>query len=72
MGRSNLHWQPQTQPLDLSAAFTHLERRKRTTRTPTILEAMHDPDLFGPWFEQRESWRAWEADEREVLTDRQL
>lgn len=27
----------------------------------TILEAMHDPALFGPWFKDRMSWRAWEA-----------
>jgi len=27
----------------------------------TILDAMHDPALFGPWFEDRASWRAWEA-----------
>jgi len=27
----------------------------------TILEAMHDPALFGPWFKDRASWRAWEA-----------
>jgi hypothetical protein len=27
----------------------------------TILDAMHDPALFGPWFEQRASWRAWEV-----------
>jgi len=27
----------------------------------TILEVMHDPELFGPWFEDRASWRPWEA-----------
>ena len=27
----------------------------------TILEALHDPHLFGPWFGDRTSWRAWEA-----------
>lgn len=27
----------------------------------TILEAMHDPKLFGPWFRDGDSWRAWEA-----------
>jgi len=27
----------------------------------TILDAMHDPALFGPWFKQRRSWRAWEV-----------
>ena len=27
----------------------------------TILEAMRDPALFGPWFKDRDSWRAWEA-----------
>jgi hypothetical protein len=27
----------------------------------TILEAMHDPAPFGQWFEDRASWRAWEA-----------
>jgi hypothetical protein len=27
----------------------------------TILDAMHDPALFGPWFKDRASWRAWEA-----------
>lgn len=27
----------------------------------TILDAMHDPALFGPWFKDRESWRAWEV-----------
>ena len=52
---------PQTTLGDMSAAFTHLERRTRTTCTPTILKAMHDPELFGPWFEDRDSWRSWEA-----------
>ena len=27
----------------------------------TIIDAMHDPALFGLWFRDRESWRAWEA-----------
>ena len=27
----------------------------------TILDAMHDPALFGPWFKDRASWRAWEV-----------
>ena len=27
----------------------------------TILDAMHDPKLFGPWFKDRVSWRAWEV-----------
>ena len=27
----------------------------------TILDAMHDPKLFGPWFKKRDSWRAWEV-----------
>jgi hypothetical protein len=27
----------------------------------TILETMRDPKLFGPWFTDRLSWRAWEA-----------
>ncbi len=27
----------------------------------SILEAMHDPALFGPWFKDRASWRAWEV-----------
>jgi len=27
----------------------------------TILEAVRDPALFGPFFRDRESWRAWEA-----------
>jgi hypothetical protein len=27
----------------------------------TILGAMHDPHLFGPWFVDRASRRAWEA-----------
>ena len=27
----------------------------------TILDAMHDAKLFGPWLRDRESWRAWEA-----------
>ena len=27
----------------------------------TIHDAMHDPALFGPWFKDRASWRAWEA-----------
>jgi hypothetical protein len=27
----------------------------------TILEAMHDPQLFGPWFKHRESWKQWEV-----------
>jgi hypothetical protein len=27
----------------------------------TILDAMHDPQLFGRWFQDRASWRAWEG-----------
>ena len=27
----------------------------------TILDAMHDPALFGSWFKDRASWRAWEV-----------
>jgi hypothetical protein len=27
----------------------------------TILDAMHDPNLFGPWFRDRASWREWEV-----------
>jgi hypothetical protein len=27
----------------------------------TILDAMRDPQLFGPWFKQRASWRSWEV-----------
>ena len=27
----------------------------------TIVEAMRDPALFGPWFKDRGSWRAWEV-----------
>ena len=27
----------------------------------TILDAMHDPKLFGPWFKDRDSWRAWKS-----------
>ena len=27
----------------------------------TILDAMHDPALFGPWFRDRTSWQAWEV-----------
>ena len=34
---------------------------KREHPTMTILDAMHDPALFGPWFKQRKSWRAWEV-----------
>src|ERR1035437_5707500 len=27
----------------------------------TIIDAMHDPALFGLWFKDTGSWRAWEA-----------
>ena len=27
----------------------------------TILEAIRDPALFGPFFRNHESWQAWEA-----------
>ncbi len=27
----------------------------------TMLDAMHDPQLFGPWFQDRASWRLWEV-----------
>ena len=27
----------------------------------TILDAMRDPQLFGPWFADRASWRPWET-----------
>lgn len=30
-------------------------------RTPTILDATADPHLFGPWFKDRATWRAWFA-----------
>ena len=26
-----------------------------------ILTAISHPQLFGPWFQDRESWKAWEA-----------
>src|SRR5262245_54204014 len=25
----------------------------------TLLNAMHDPKLFGPWFKKQHTWRAW-------------
>ena len=27
----------------------------------TILDAMGDPMLFGPWFRDQASWSAWQA-----------
>jgi hypothetical protein len=27
----------------------------------TILDAINDPKLFGPWFEPKSSWLAWTA-----------
>jgi hypothetical protein len=48
---------------------------------PTIIEAIDDPELFGPWFKKPESWRRWrvflksafclglDADERLILTE---
>lgn len=29
--------------------------------TPTIIDACHDPALFGPWFKDRATWAAWFA-----------
>jgi hypothetical protein len=34
---------------------------RRQSETMTFLEAMQDPALFGPWFKDRDSWRAWKA-----------
>jgi hypothetical protein len=28
---------------------------------PTLLECVHDPDLFAPWFKDPTTWRAWFA-----------
>lgn len=36
-------------------------RKEHPSDVLTILEAMHDAALFGPWFRDRTSWRAWEA-----------
>jgi hypothetical protein len=30
-------------------------------RAMTLLEAMADPNLFGPWFKQPTTWAAWRA-----------
>lgn len=34
---------------------------KRRIWSLTILDAMRDQALFGPWFAPSDSWRAWEA-----------
>ena len=26
-----------------------------------LLQAMRDPNLFGPWFKSQDSWRTWES-----------
>ena len=45
---------------------TNLLRRRTTLRLKsrlsiTLLDAMADPQLFGPWFRDRSTWRVWRA-----------
>ncbi len=40
--------------------MTTIRPRPPQANVVTIPDAMHDPQLFGPWFEGA-SWRAWEA-----------
>jgi len=54
-------WQPSDAPMPSTLGDVMGVAARGRTSTPTILEAMHDPALFGPWFEDRDSWRAWEA-----------
>lgn len=35
--------------------------RRAAAPVVDILAAVRDPNLFGPWFEPRDSWRSWEA-----------
>lgn len=35
--------------------------RESAARSISLVDAMHDPALFGPWFEDRESWLSWET-----------
>ena len=44
----------------INRAATAARARRRGVNV-TILDAMLDPALFGPWFRDRTSWRAWEA-----------
>lgn len=37
------------------------QRECAQAAAPSILDVMHDPQLLGPWFSDRETWRAWEA-----------
>jgi hypothetical protein len=36
-----------------------LQLLARSQRAPTLLDAVGDPHLFGPWFKKRETWQAW-------------
>jgi hypothetical protein len=36
-------------------------RRPPASGGPTLLDAMADPALFGPWFTPRAPWAAWRA-----------
>ena len=36
-------------------------QENRRTPTPSIIDAIHSPALFAPWFKKRETWRAWFA-----------
>jgi hypothetical protein len=41
-------------------APTRIQRSKPEPKAPiTIIDACTDPDIFGPWFKDRDSWRAW-------------
>ena len=38
-----------------------MSERLDTREAVTILDAMGDPNLFGPWFRDPATWRAWRA-----------
>jgi hypothetical protein len=42
---------------------TRVQRTRHAEPKPplNIIQACEDPDIFGPWFKDRETWAAWFA-----------
>jgi hypothetical protein len=46
--------------IDRARVPTRIQRTKPDPKAPiTIIDACTDPDIFGPWFQDRQSWAAW-------------
>jgi hypothetical protein len=46
--------------INKARAPTRIQRTKPEQTAPIpIVDAISDPDIFGPWFKDRKSWAAW-------------